>query len=74
MKRVREKESDAAIHKANILKALAHPVRVRIFEALAGGEKTVGDIVQIVQEKTPTPPATLRCSERQVWWRRERMA
>lgn len=51
MKRVQEKKSDAAINKANILKALAHPVRVRIFEALAGGEKTVGDIVQIVQEK-----------------------
>jgi ArsR family transcriptional regulator len=51
MKRANDKEHDAAIHKAIILKALAHPVRVRIFEALAGGEKTVGDIVQIIQEK-----------------------
>ena len=51
MKKVKDKRPDAAIQKANILKALAHPVRVRIFEALAGGEKTVGDIVQIIQEK-----------------------
>ncbi|HVN72507.1 MAG TPA: metalloregulator ArsR/SmtB family transcription factor [Desulfomonilia bacterium] len=51
MKKVQEKKSDAAIHKANILKALAHPVRIRIFEALADGEKTVGEIVQLIKEK-----------------------
>ncbi len=43
--------SDAAVHKAAILKALAHPVRIRIFESLAEGEKTVGEIVQIIGEK-----------------------
>ena len=35
----------AAHHKARILKALAHPVRVAIFELLADGEQTVGQIV-----------------------------
>jgi ArsR family transcriptional regulator len=36
----------AAHHKARILQALAHPIRVSIFELLAGGEKTVGEIVR----------------------------
>jgi ArsR family transcriptional regulator len=42
---------ESAVHKANILKALAHPVRVQIFETLAVGEKTVGELVQITGEK-----------------------
>jgi ArsR family transcriptional regulator, arsenate/arsenite/antimonite-responsive transcriptional repressor len=42
---------DPALHKANILKALAHPVRIRMFEALAVGEKTVGELVQLTGEK-----------------------
>lgn len=45
------KEMDAAVYKAGILKALAHPVRIRLFEALADGEKTVGDLVRITGEK-----------------------
>jgi len=36
----------AAHHKARILQSLAHPVRICIFELLAGGEKTVGEIVR----------------------------
>lgn len=36
----------AAHQKARILKALAHPVRVSIFELLSQEEKTVGEIVQ----------------------------
>ncbi|HNY63838.1 MAG TPA: metalloregulator ArsR/SmtB family transcription factor [Deltaproteobacteria bacterium] len=44
-------DMDAAVHKAAILKALAHPVRIRIFEALSDGEKTVGDLVQLTGEK-----------------------
>jgi ArsR family transcriptional regulator, arsenate/arsenite/antimonite-responsive transcriptional repressor len=51
MTRSHDKAIDAAVHKATILKALAHPVRVRIFEALANGEKTVGDIVVMLGEK-----------------------
>ena len=42
---------DPAEHKANILKALAHPVRIRIFEALAGGEQAVGELVTLTGEK-----------------------
>jgi len=37
--------------KANILKALAHPVRIGVFEALAEGEKTVGELVEMLGEK-----------------------
>jgi ArsR family transcriptional regulator, arsenate/arsenite/antimonite-responsive transcriptional repressor len=51
MKKSEERNSDTAVHKANILKALAHPLRVRIFEAIANGEKTVGEIVKLVGEK-----------------------
>jgi ArsR family transcriptional regulator len=36
----------AAHHKARILKALAHPIRVSIFELLAEEEKTVGEIIK----------------------------
>jgi ArsR family transcriptional regulator len=45
------RDMDAAEHKAAILKAIAHPVRVRLFEALADGEKSVGDLVRITGEK-----------------------
>jgi ArsR family transcriptional regulator len=51
MIKAKDRKTDAAVHKAIILKALAHPVRIRIFETLAEGEKTVGEIVQIVGEK-----------------------
>jgi len=43
--------NDAAETKATLLKALAHPDRVRIFEALAEGEKTVGEIVDMLEAK-----------------------
>jgi len=42
---------DAAGYKAALLKALAHPDRIRIFEALALGEKTVGEIVDLLGAK-----------------------
>ena len=44
-------DMEAARRKADILKALAHPVRVRVFEALADGEKTAGELVAITGEK-----------------------
>jgi ArsR family transcriptional regulator, arsenate/arsenite/antimonite-responsive transcriptional repressor len=44
--------SPAAHHKARILQALAHPLRVSIFELLADGEKTVGDIVTFLGTKS----------------------
>lgn len=43
--------NDAAEYKASLLKALAHPDRIRIFEALADGEKTVGEIVDMLGAK-----------------------
>ena len=43
--------ADAARYKASLLKALAHPDRIRIFEALAAGEKTVGEIVGMLGAK-----------------------
>lgn len=46
-----QKDMEAAQKKADILKALAHPVRVRVFEALAVGEKTVGELVTMLGEK-----------------------
>ncbi len=42
---------EAARKKAEIIKALAHPVRIRVFEALAEEEKTAGDLVTITGEK-----------------------
>lgn len=51
MTMAQDKDMDAAVHKAAILKALAHPVRIRLFEALSEGEKMVGDLVQITGEK-----------------------
>ncbi len=55
----------AAVHKAQILKALAHPVRICVFEALAQGEMTVGDIVAMTgckEANTSRHLAVLRTS------------
>ncbi len=41
-----DRKADTAVHKANILKALAHPLRVRIFEAIADGEKPMLSCVE----------------------------
>jgi len=41
----------AAAQKAEILKALAHPFRISIFESLAEGEKTVGELVKMLDAK-----------------------
>lgn len=45
------RDMEAAQSKADILKALAHPVRVRVFETIADGEKTVGELVAMLGEK-----------------------
>ena len=58
-------DMEAARRKADILKALAHPVRIRVFEALADGEKTAGELVAITGEKeanTPRHLAVLRAA------------
>lgn len=51
MAKTHDKEMVAAISKAAILRALAHPVRIRLFEALLYTEKTVGELVKITGEK-----------------------
>ena len=35
--------------RAEIFKALSHPIRLKIVECVSGGEKTVGEIVRYVQ-------------------------
>ncbi len=42
---------ETAEHVARVLKALAHPVRLQIVDALASGEKCVSDIVEAVGAK-----------------------
>ena len=44
-------DNDTAEHVAEVLKAVGHPVRLRIVELLEGGEKCVGDIVKAVGGK-----------------------
>ncbi|MCF7955282.1 MAG: metalloregulator ArsR/SmtB family transcription factor [Phycisphaerae bacterium] len=40
-----------AEHVANVLKAIAHPVRLKIIAQLASGEKCVSEIVDAVEGK-----------------------
>lgn len=44
-------DKDLAIHAAEVLKAVAHPIRLQIVEALEGGERSVGEIVEALGEK-----------------------
>lgn len=44
-------DKELAIHAAEVLKAVAHPLRLQIVEALQDGERSVGDIVEAVGEK-----------------------
>ncbi|HUT31456.1 MAG TPA: metalloregulator ArsR/SmtB family transcription factor [Sedimentisphaerales bacterium] len=44
-------DNDTAEHVAELLKAVGHPVRLRIVELLEGGEKCVGDIVKAIGGK-----------------------
>ena len=43
--------NEIAEHVAEVLKALAHPVRLQIVDALGSGEKCVSDIVKAVGGK-----------------------
>lgn len=45
-RRKEEPRSAVMVEQARLLKALAHPLRIAIFEALGGGEKTVGELVE----------------------------
>jgi len=44
-------DKDLAQHVAEVLKALAHPVRLRIVELLVAGPMCVGDIARKLGEK-----------------------
>ncbi|MEJ2700864.1 MAG: metalloregulator ArsR/SmtB family transcription factor [Sedimentisphaerales bacterium] len=44
-------DKDVADHVAEVLKAVAHPVRLQIIELLEGKEMCVGDITQAVGGK-----------------------
>jgi ArsR family transcriptional regulator len=44
-------DKELATHAADVLKAMAHPIRLRIVAALEGREMCVGDIVEALGEK-----------------------
>jgi ArsR family transcriptional regulator len=44
-------DKELAEHAAEVLKAVAHPLRLQIVEALQGGEKSVGEIMDALREK-----------------------
>ena len=44
-------DKELAIHAAEVLKAVAHPLRLLIVEALQNGERSVGDIMDALGEK-----------------------
>jgi ArsR family transcriptional regulator len=44
-------DRELATHAAEVLKAVAHPLRLQIVEALQDGEKSVGQIVDALAEK-----------------------
>ena len=44
-------DAQLAQRAADVLKAVAHPIRLRIIEALGKGEMCVGDIVAALREK-----------------------
>ena len=44
-------DKELARHAAEVLKAVAHPLRLQIVEVLAQGELNVGEIVEAVGEK-----------------------
>ena len=44
-------EKDVAEHVAEVLKAVAHPARLRIVELLVPGQMCVGNIVEALGEK-----------------------
>lgn len=44
-------DRELAIHAAEVLKAVAHPLRLMIVETLQDGERSVGEIVETLGEK-----------------------
>ena len=44
-------DRELATHAAEVLKAVAHPLRLQIVEVLSEGEMSVGEIVEALGEK-----------------------
>ena len=44
-------DKELAMHAAEVLKAVAHPLRLQIVEVLQNGERSVGEIVDALGEK-----------------------
>jgi ArsR family transcriptional regulator len=44
-------DKELAMHAAEVLKAVAHPLRLQIVEALQDGERSVGEIMDTLGEK-----------------------
>jgi len=44
-------DKELAMHAAEVLKAVAHPLRLQIVEVLQDGEHSVGEIVEALGEK-----------------------
>lgn len=42
------RDAPVAVAKAELFKALGHPVRVRVLEVLVGGERAVGDLAELL--------------------------
>ena len=44
-------DKELAEHAAEVLKAVAHPLRLQIVDVLQRGEKSVGEIMDVLREK-----------------------
>jgi ArsR family transcriptional regulator len=53
-------DSRRAEHIADVLKAVAHPLRIRIVAVLCAGEETVGDLAARVDSPQPIVSQQLR--------------
>lgn len=53
-------DEDRAAHVADVLKAIAHPLRVRIVAALCRGEESVGALAELLGAPQPIVSQQLR--------------
>ena len=62
MARIRQLRNDAkrAAHIAEVLRAVAHPLRIRIVAVLCAGEETVGALAERVEAPQPIVSQQLR--------------
>jgi ArsR family transcriptional regulator len=54
------KDPKKAEHIAEVLKAVAHPLRIRIVAVLCAGEETVGDLAERIEAPQPIVSQQLR--------------